>query len=220
MLQSKYGPSPTKSRRDLVKYQQNAAPIAHFSQQVQKSRVVESHATSTLYDGLQNDRRDRRDLLAPLFHYIRYHSSTMFGIVQRRSSRSIDEYLLRQHATEHGMHPVDRIADTHGAKCVPVIAIAQTDKLGPPGIAESVVVLHGHLHCNFDADAPAIAKEHLGQRFRGEVNQPSNELRCWTVRQPTKHNVRHLAQLGLDGGIEGGMGIAMHGSPPAGHAVN
>ncbi len=82
------------------------------------------------------------------------------------------------------------------------------------------LVLDGGLESHFDRNRSRIGKKDVFQALRGHGDQTLRKFDRWSVREPTEHDVRHPAQLVLDGGVEHGVAVAPNRGPPRGHGVD
>ncbi len=60
----------------------------------------------------------------------------------------------------------------------------------------------------------------MAQRLRRHLHQPGGQPDRRLVGQAAEHHMAHLCRLGMQGGVQSGVRIAVDGGPPGGHSVD
>src|SRR5690348_3262192 len=79
--------------------------------------------------------------------------------------------------------------------------------------------LVGHLDRGLGCGRAVTGEEHLAERWWRDAQQLLGETDARLVGQAEKGRVVELAQLGLDGPVDRGLAVTMHGDPQRRNAV-
>lgn len=209
-------PGAAEAGGDLVGDEQQAPLIADPAQPGDGGVVVEAHPAGALHHRLHDHRGDLRgdrgvdggevgvDLPRP-------------GAAVRGPGR---EDLGGDGAAPQGVHAAVGIADAHRGAGVAVVAAAPGHQPGALRVPGGALVLQGHLHRDLHGHRSGVGEEDPVQVGFDQVEQPADQPHRRRVGEPAEHDVAHPAQLGVRGGGEPGVAVAVRHRPPGAHRVD
>jgi hypothetical protein len=110
-------------------------------------------------------------------------------------------------------------ADRDRPDRVAVVGLAHADEAGPRRVAALLVVLEGHLQRDLGGGRPGVRVEDPLQPLGGDLDQPLRQFGRAGVGQSQHRRVGDLVELGLGGGVEDGVVMAVDVAPQRGGAV-
>ena len=203
---------------DFVENQQYAVPVAQAAGVAQVFGVVEIHAAGTLYDGFQYQGGEAAGVLFKQIFQCKGGIGRPCFVKTAGWLRQ--EILYRQAAAKQAVHAGFGVAHRHGVPSVAMIAGADGGEAVFTGQAFGLLVLQSHLHGDFYRYRAAVGKEDFIESGGQNGNQTFGQTCGRFMGEAAEHDVAHLLQLGLCGGVEAGVVVAVQGSPPGRHAVD
>ena len=192
---------------DFVENQQHTVLIAQAAGTAQVFGVIEIHAARALHDGFE----DQRGEVVGLFGKQGFQCAggigrpwfvkAAFGLWQK--------ILHRQAAAEQAVHAGFGVAYRHGVPSVAVVASTDGGELVFVGESFGLLVLQRHFHCHFYRYRSAVGKKDFVEAGGQDANQALGQAGGRFVGEAAEHDVAHLLQLGLGGGVEAGMVVAV-----------
>ncbi len=211
-------PSTPEAGGDLIKDQQHVVVARQLPQCPDVAGAVEGHPTGTLDHGFHDDRRDLVSVAGQQVREVR--QIPRVGRDIEADGWLVREDLGRQHPPPELMHAADRVAHGHRMECVAVIAPAPGHQPNLLRTPRRPPVLDRHLGGDLDGHGAGVREEHVAQRLRRHLHQPGGQPDRRLVGQAAEHHVAHLCRLGMQGGVQSGVRIAVDGGPPGGHSVD
>ena len=207
-----------KAGGDFIGDQQNLRFITQHPDLAKIFRGIETHASGSLDDWFQDDRSDF--IMMGLDQAADTGDVTVLPVRIVGYGRCIGEELLGKNLREKMVHARIRIADGHGAGGVAVVAAPYRQhpllSRAPPGGP----VLDCHLHGNLNRNRAGITQKNIFQPLWQQPQQMFGQRDGRLMGKPAEHDMRHVAQLRFDGGIQYRVIVSMDSAPPGRHTVD
>ena len=202
------GAGAAEAGHDFVGDQQHPMLVATGADAGECRRVMKAHAAGALYAWLDDDSGD--------FMVMRGQQGLEGGVC-RGIARQLGKQLRHAIGVAGIVKAAARIGDGQGAERIAVVAVAKGQE-AMPVLSLVAPVLEGDFQRHLDRHRAGFRKEHAVERSmfiaRHQRGKPPRQRLPRLVDKPRKHDMRQLVELGMDGGADLRVVVAVTGGPP------